>query len=442
MNKILKALKELKAKGWASKAEKAALEALAAELKSEDREVIADQIAEVNALADEDPSEKAELEKGIKTLLASAAEGMKEDIKNEIKEYVKANKELIEKKAGVYADAVQEKRKALNSSLRNLVKSLVTGEDTYCKEMSTDATGTPYAGYTVDTELSAEIRHLVTEYGVARREMTTLPLSKHDYKANNLATDISVNWVDEASAIASSQLVLGQGTLSLNKLAVIVTLTSELLEDTEIDFVNFIGSRVAEGFAEAEDEAYFNGDGSSTYGSFTGLLENASVNEVTMTGSTFASVTADDFIDMVDATPSGALANGKFYMNRTIMSYVRKLQDADGRYIYQAPSERGPATLWGYPVVLVEVMPTKTDTAAETPFVLFGDLRKACILGYKASGLSVEQFNAGIVRNVAANADINLITTDRKAIRFIERTGYVVIVPTAVTKLTTGAVSA
>jgi len=281
----------------------------------------------------------------------------------------------------------------------------------------------------------------MTEYGVARRESLSLQLSKNSYKANNLTTDLSVYWVDEAAVIKSSEVVLGQEELTLKKLGVIATLTSELLEDEEIDLFSFIASRVAEGFAEAEDLAFFVGDGTSTYGSFTGLLNNTDINEVTMTGTTFASVDADDFIDMVDATPVGALANAKFYLQRTIMSYVRKLKDDNEQYIYQAPSVSGPATLWGYSVVLVEAMPSKTDTAADTSFVLFGDLKKATIFGYKG-GIRAKRFDAGTIRNVANEADVNLITTDREAIRWTERFGFIVIIPTAVTKLTTASSSA
>ena len=80
-------------------------------------------------------------------------------------------------------------------------------------------------------------------------------------------------------------------------------------------------------------------------------------------------------------------------------------------------------TIWGYPVELVEVMPASTATADDTPFIIFGDLRKGCIFGQKG-GLRVERFDAGSIRNVANNADINLITTDRQAVRFIERVGY------------------
>jgi HK97 family phage major capsid protein len=456
MLKLLKEINALLKKGFATQEEKEAIAKAFVKLKEADQEAVEDKVEAVSDLPEEasedvDPNAdpEAEVEKGIKALFDRHSKRIEAGLKSEISEYMAEQKKLIENKAGIYHPEVQAKRKEISNRLREMSKALLEGDEAKLKELTSDATGTPYGGYTVDSELSAEIRHLITEYGVARREMMALPLTKGSYKANDLATDISVYWVDEAAVVRSSQVVLGQSELTLKKLGVIVSLTNELLEDTEIDFISFLASRVAEGFAQAEDEAFFKGDGTSTYGSFTGLLVDTNVNEVTMTGSTFASMDAEDLLDMIDATPSGALANAKFYMHRTIMSIVRKIRadavsasDGKGVYLYQAPSDGGPATIWGYPAVLVEAMPTASDTAADTSFVLFGDLRKACILGYKSSGLSVTRFNSGVIKNVANNADINLITTDREAIRFIERTGYVNIIPTAVTKLTTASASA
>lgn len=450
MREILKTISALLQKGFATKAEKSALASAVAKLKEADQENVGDQVADVNALpetaegtpapapATEDEETQTAVEEGIKALFASHAKG----IETSIKTYLDEQLELKSKGAGVYHPDVQAQRKELSNRMREITKGLLSGNDTLLKEMTTDANGSPYAGYTVDSELSAEIRHLITEYGVARREFTAIPLTKHEYRANNLATDVTVYWVDEGAAIGSTEAVLGQEDLVLKKLGAIVTLTSELLEDTEIDFIQFLASRVAEGFARAEDQAYFVGDGTSTYGGFTGLLEASDVNEVVLAGTTFASLDADDLLDAVDKTPTGALANGKFYYHRTIKSVIRKLKDQCQAYIYQPISERGPATVWGYPEVLVEAMPGIADTAADTSFVLFGDLRKACILGYKASGLVASRFNAGSVRNVANNADINLITTDREAVRWTERTGYIRILPKAVTKITTKAASA
>lgn len=371
------------------------------------------------------------------------ATGM-EAVKKEVSEWVKQETELMKKGLGVYQKDVKEQRKMLNKGFRALMKAVVLNDETAIKEMTTDASGSPYAGYTVDSELSAEIRLLMGEYGVARQEMTVMTLSKHSYKANELATDIVTYWVDEGVAIKSNQIVLGQNTLELKKMGVIVALTRELIEDEEIDLFSFIGSRVAENFAEAEDEFVFNGDGTSTYGSFTGLLKSTKVNTVTMTGTTFASATFDNLLDMITATPKGARANGKFYMNFGVMNSFRKKKDDESRYIFQEASVGGPVTIWGKPVIDVEVMPDMSDTAANTAFVIFGDLRQGCIFGEKG-GMVAEQFTTGTVRNVADDADINLLTQDRKAMRFVERVGYFQVITTfrkPITVLKTASASA
>jgi HK97 family phage major capsid protein len=460
MFKLFKLLKSLKAKGYATKEEKEKVALMLKELDSEEQEEVKEEVEEANKLPEQKPEtsntpseeeEQAELEKNIKALVSGsvkvAVKEATDTIKSQVKEWLESQKEALSKKAGIYHPQVQETRKRMNTYLRDFSSALYNGDvegvrkvsgGISTKELTTDATGSPYGGYVVDSELSAEIRHLITEYGIARREFSAVQLSKNSYRANSLVTDVSVYWVDEGSAIGSTQVVLDQETLELKKLGAIVTLTRELIEDQEIDLFAFIAGRVAEGFARAEDLAFFVGDGTSTYGGFTGILNNANVNEVVMAGSTFASMDADDLLDMQDETPQGALANGKYYMHRSIRSIVRKLKDTQGQYIYQAPTADAPGMIWGKPVVEVEVLPTSADSDVDTPFVIFGDLKKSSILGYRGA-IAADRFNAGVVRNVANNGDINLITTDREAIRWVERVGAITILPTAVTVLKTGA---
>lgn len=446
MTKVLKFIGQLLKQGYATEAEKAKLAGMIAALKDADADAVADQADAVADLPEEAPEgadeddedgddDDAAVDEGVKALFDRHAKRVTKTVKDEVKEWMREQKELIAVKGGIYNPQVQEKRAMLNETLRKTVSAFLSNDGAAIKEMTTtNADG----GFTIDSELSAEIRHLITEYGVARREMTNVNLSQGSYKANDLVTDVTVYWVDEGAAIGSTKVVLGQENLTLKKLGAIVTMTNELLADTEIDLMSFVASRVAEGFAKAEDEAFFKGNGGAAFGGFTGLLNATDVNEVTLTGTTFASMDADDLLDMVDATPTDALGNGKFYYHRTIKSIIRKLKGSDGHYIYQPPSQAGPATVWGYPEVLVEAMPKASDTAVDTSFVLFGDLRKACIFGNKG-GIEMARSNSAVVRNVADSADINTFTTDREAVRWTQRIGYIRILPAAVTKLTTAA---
>ena len=445
MKDLLKKIKSLVAKGFATKSEKEAIKKELEALDETEQEVLEDKVAEVDALPEEEEAGD-EVEKMLKSLIKNSTATTKSEIlselKSEIKEWMDGQKELMEKKAGIYAKEVKDERKMANAKFKATCLALVSKDESKMKEMSTDATGTPYAGYTVDSELSAEIRHLITQYGVARREMSTIQLTKNEYKANSLVTEPTLFWVDEGAVIGSTQVVLGQESLKLKKLGAIVALTSELIDDAEVDLFAFVAGRLAEGFAKAEDLAFFTGagDNDTTNGKFTGLLNNEDINEYVMDASSIESITVEDLNSVVDETPSGALSGAKWYLHRSMKSILRTLKDGEERYIYQPLSPSGFENILGYPVVEVEVFPTRTDDDEETPFMLFGDLKKACILGYKG-GIEADMFEAGSIKNVAGNADINLITTDRKAIRWIERVGYITILPNAVTRLLTGSIS-
>lgn len=448
---FIKKLKEILKRGYASAKEK---EALRKELEEQDEET--QEVATPDVEAVEDLPEKEKEEDDVQEEVEKAIKGLfgkeKKNILDEVQKILDEHKSKAERKVGAYSEESKkdEKRKIANKFLREGLMSVINGSETkefgkVKAEMTTDDTGTPFSGYITDEFLSAEIRHLQTEYGVAAREFTTVSFMQSSYKANNLATDVSVFWVDEAGSISSTQAVLGQKTLELKKLAAIVTLTRELLQEQEIDFISFLGSRVAEGFAKAEDEAFFIGDGTSTYGSFTGLLEDSDVNEVVQDAGdgSFNDITVEYLRSMQDETPQGALPNAKYYLNRTILSKIRNLRedavtagDGAGAFIYKSPQGTEPANIDGYPIVLVEAMPKGSDDAVDTSYILFGDLRKATIRGVRG-GITADRFNAGVVRNVADDGDLNLITTDREAVRWISQVGYIAIIPTAVTKLTT-----
>lgn len=435
MSELLKFLKSLKAKGFATIAEKAKAVSMLKELVADEAELVADQVADVEALPVEDNTE----DDVVKSIISKAKAGMQSEIASEvakakaemdasIKAFMDEQKELAKAKAGTHADGVKERRAKHSEYLRNLTKAVIANDLAKVKELTT---GAGVGGDIVDSELSAEIRHLMTEYGVARREFFVTPLSKNSYEANALTTDVAISWVAEGSVIPTVSVVTAQTELKLKKLGAIAVMSNELLEDQEIDLFSFIAGRVAEGFAKAEDKAFFIGAGSgdTTNGEFTGLLNVAGVTTVEV--ATVSAITLEDVYAMIDALPEGAQANAKFYGHRTIKSVLRLLKDGDGRYIFNDPiNQADMSTLAGKPFVTVEVMPTASAVGAEDSFLILGDLRKATILGYK-DGIAVEQFTGGVVRNVAGNADVNLITTDRQAIRWVSRAGYIAILPSA-----------
>ena len=434
MNKLLKLLNSLRVKGFATKSEKEEVQALYKELSTEEQELVGDSVDAVDALAEENPAdaeEEAEALKSIKGYVSTEVDMKVAKVKSELSQEVEAfkteQKALAIKNAGTQEKSVKELRAKSNEYLRNLAKSVLNNDIVSIKELTTGSAGE----HIIDSELSAEIRHLMLDYGVARREFFTTQLSKNAYDANSLTTDVAITWVDEAGVIPTVSVVLSQTELKLKKLAAIAVISRELLEDEEIDLLAFVGQRVAEGFAQAEDTAFFNGDGTATYGGFTGLLQTVTIPDVAV--ATKAAISVDAIYEMIDALPSGAHAGAKFYFHRTVLSQIRLLKDGAGQYIYQNPlGVSGVPSLAGYPVVIVEALPS--FASADLGLALFGNLNKTAILGYKG-GISTDRTNSAVVRNQANNADINTFTTDREAIRWVSRVGYIVVLPTAAVRL-------
>ena len=80
---------------------------------------------------------------------------------------------------------------------------------------------------------------------------------------------------------------------------------------------------------------------------------------------------ADAIIDLVYALGAQYRANGTFVMNSKTAGAVRKLKDADGRFLWSDGLAAGePARLMGYPVLIAEDMP---DIASGSNSIAFGD---------------------------------------------------------------------
>lgn len=383
---------------------------------------------------DEEAEEKGgedEVVEEVKSILNDkvkvAVQDLKNDVKSEledkVKSYIDEQEDVAEKKAGLYHEDIKASRKAMNDVVRKNIETAL-GERQKADGMSTADDG--YGGYTVTEELDAEIRALTQEYGVARDEFFVTPLEQNAYRVNHLVSDIAAAWVSEGDEFTTDRVQIGSDKLELKKLGVIVALSNELLSDTEADLTRFVTERVANAFAENEDEAAFVGDGSDSYGGHTGIM-NAATQTVWLgdgagSGDTsFSDVTLADILEARDEV-EGKNVQPKIYLNREIKTVLRTLTDSNNRYILDIND--GQEEIWGMPVVEVDAMPDMSDDAAGQEFILVGDLEKASIMGYKG-GFTIDEFDTGRVQlEDSTGAYMNLLTSDRKALRFKERVGF------------------
>jgi HK97 family phage major capsid protein len=144
----------------------------------------------------------------------------------------------------------------------------------------------------------------------------------------------------------------------------------------------WLADAIAERFSRAENAAFVRGDGVDKP---RGFLNYAIAPVATAgwgaigyhptgaAGGFGGADPANAIIDLVYSLGAKYRANATFVMNSKTAGSVRKMKDADGRFIWAEPSSREqPAILMGYPVLTCEEMP---DIAPDTTAVAFGDFR-------------------------------------------------------------------
>lgn len=317
------------------------------------------------------------------------------------------------------------------------MRALLAGDKATCKALTTEQSGQSpddaQAGLLIPVELRNEVLRIKeTQYGLARRDMFYLPFSGpgNSRVIPSLGTSVSVYWTEEGAKKKSTQPKFSIVTQTLKKLAAIVPMTEEIIEDSAINLTTLIATLFAEATAKEEDLQFFAGIGNP----WTGILNNGSVNIILQATGDVNQLTADDLLDMIDGTPSGALVGAKFYMHRTILSILRKLKDIDGNYIFQAPTAGLPGTVWNYPYETSDAFPDKASVGVGDPYILFSNLKQAAVFGDKQQ-LRVKLLDQATITDVDDSTVINLAEQDMIALRVVERVGYVLALPKAATVL-------
>lgn len=236
----------------------------------------------------------------------------------------------------------------------------------------------PDGGFLVPGEFRPTLVRLVESFGIIRPMATVIPMNRQELTLPKLTTGVLVFWVDEGKTIPSTQPKFGEVRLVAKKLAALVPVTSELLEDSTIAIANLLATLFAEAIAEEEDRVALTADPTSVPGDpFMGVLHNPDVVTVTQAAgdTAFGDLDADYMADMTASLTASALAGARWFMHRTIFNTIRKLKTVDGAYIFQMPAGSQPGTIWELPYTLTDVMPSVTESGADFPYVILGNMR-------------------------------------------------------------------
>ena len=315
-------------------------------------------------LSEEDAKTYAEMEKRVKDISAEidrmqAMEAMERELNKPTSTPITENpmntRSEKPKKTGRASDEYKQAvLNALRSNFRQVSNIMQEG---------VDADG----GYLVPDEYDSRLITKLTEENVIRRLGHRLSTSG-DHKINIAASTPAAAWIEEGESLTFGDATFDQIILDAHKLHVAVKVTEELLYDSMFDIENYLFDAFGKALANAEEDAFINGDGN---GKPLGILAAAGGAQTGVTTASSTAITADEVINLVDSLKRPYRKNAVFIMNDQTIAAIRKLKDGNGMYMWQPALTAGePDRLLGYPVHTSQFMPT---IAAGAKTIAFGD---------------------------------------------------------------------
>lgn len=230
-------------------------------------------------------------------------------------------------------------------------------------QIGTDSEG----GFLVPDEYERTLIKSLEESNKLRGMCTVIRTENGERKIPLVASHGTASWVDEEGAIPESDDAFSQINLGAHKLATMIKVSDELLQDSVFDVESYIANEFARRIGAAEETAFINGDGSAKP---YGLLHatNGAGTAVTTAGTSF---TADEVLDLVYSLRNVYRPRAAFLMNDSTIKALRKLKDGAGQYLWQPGMKEGePDRLLNYRVVTSPYMP---EIGAGTKPILYGD---------------------------------------------------------------------
>lgn len=261
-----------------------------------------------------------------------------------------------DEKTGRASDAY---RQAFWNSMRNRMSYEVQN----ALSIGTDSEG----GYLVPDEYEKKLVESLEDEVFFRTLATVIRTSSGDRKIPIVTSKGEAAWIDEGGQFPESDDSFGQTSIGAYKLATMIKVSDELLNDSVFSIEQYISKEFGRRIGTKEEEAFFIGDGS---GKPTGLFHSTGGAE---TGVTVANtnITFDDVMDLYYSLRAPYRNKAVWLLNDSTVKAIRKLKDGNGNYIWQPSVKEGePDRILNRPYRTSIYVP---EIAAGNRVMAFGD---------------------------------------------------------------------
>jgi HK97 family phage major capsid protein len=231
-------------------------------------------------------------------------------------------------------------------------------------QVGTDSEG----GYLVPDEFERTLVEALQEENIFRQLAKIITTSSGDRKIPVVASKGTASWVDEEGVIPESDDAFGQVVIGAYKLATMIKISEELLNDSIFNLEQYIAREFARRIGAKEEEAFFVGNGT---GKPTGIFNATGGAALGVTAASSTAVAMDELVDLYHSLKAPYRNNAVFVTNDATVKAIRKLKDGNGQYLWQPSVRLGePDTLLNRPLKTSVYVP---EIAAGAKAVAFGD---------------------------------------------------------------------
>lgn len=325
--------------------------------------------------------------KGAMTGFVSELRAFRDDIQSQLKAQDERmtmidRKTALRSRAPLSTSAVTEAphQKAFNAYLRSGDDDGLRGLVIEEKNLTVASDG----GFLAAPQVAETVQAVLRSSSSLRQMANVVTIESAVYEALVEKGEMGAGWATETAAPGTASASIERISIPLHELSAVPRASQRLLDDAAFDVEGWLAERIADRFARAEAAAFVNGDGVDKP---RGILRYTTAPVATATdmqvgfvnsgalGGFAATNPADCLIDLVYALGAAYRANAAFMMNSKTAAAVRKMKDADGRFLWTDALSVGQVPqLLGYPVLISEDMP---DIAPNAFGIAFGDFRAA-----------------------------------------------------------------
>lgn len=264
-----------------------------------------------------------------------------------------------EDKILVWFKALMNKDRDLRAD--TIFKALVEGTD-------------DQGGYLVPEEFRSEVFRILPDFTVMRNIARILPMNTDTLNLNTLVARPSAYWTAEYGSKATTSAEFGRVTLSPNDLVCLLPVTHQLIDDANINVIQFITELFAESIGMTEDKAFFTGSG-------TGQPKGISQETITSVA-TGGAMTFDHLINLYHSLPQRVRNSPRFAWVGTsrVIKALRGIKDSQNRYIWEQSVQTGmPDRIFGKPVYEQNDLAESELYAGDWSYYMIGDRQQIVV---------------------------------------------------------------